>query len=192
MTKPSRGFREQLLDVEPFTPALQERYHKELKAMFEQKLTGWRRWVWLFPAIGGAALALTFAAMAALMPAGFPLPGRLGFAGAALFCVGWCLLGIKVFRRRSLDLKFDAGAANSMSWGMPLLLVTVFMVSAPDSIVGLRMILSGLVFLLIGAVFMIGQIVQRTSLTTREKLLEIECRLAELTERLSAERPPSA
>ena len=157
--------------------------------MFETKLSGLRRWVWLFPAIGGGVLAIVFAGFALLLPASFPWPGRVAFAGGVVFCLGWMLLGIKVFRSGKLDHKFDTMAANGMSWGLPVLLVTMFMIGAPDNIVGLRMILSGVVFLLMGAVFMIGQFVQQASLTTREKLLEIEYRLVELNERLATDRP---
>ena len=63
------------------------------------------------------------------------------------------------------------------------------MISAPENVVGLRMILSGLVFLVMGAVFLIRHVVEQSELKTREKLLEIEYRLAELADRIQLERP---
>ena len=68
-------------------------------------------------------------------------------------------------------------------------MVTVCMVFAPENTVGLRMILSSLVFLLMGAVFLIRHVVEQSELKTREKLLEIEYRLAELADRIKPERP---
>ena len=65
-----------------------------------------------------------------------------------------------------------------------MFLVTMFLVWAPDNITGLRMILSGLVFLVAGAVFLLQNTIAQAELKSREKLLEIEYRLAELTEAL--------
>jgi hypothetical protein len=181
--------RQRLLGMEEVTPSLKQRYNQEIQAMLEKKLTGIGRWVWLATAIGGLAFAVLFGTLAVTEAAGFPWSGRLGFAGGALFGIGWAVLGIRVFRRGALDLKFDTGAVAGMSWIFPVFLVTLFMVSAPNSIAGLRMIVSGVVFLIIGAVFLIGNMVTQSTLRSREKLLEIEYRLAELTEAVKLDRP---
>jgi hypothetical protein len=189
MNEANRVFRERLLDAEQVTPALKERYHKELQAMLEKQLSGMRRWVWLGSAIMGLGFAVLFGTLAVVAPEELPWWGRLVFAAGALFGIGWGLLGLKVFRRGSLDLKFDAWAASGMTWGLPVLMVTVAMVFAPDNVVGLRMILSSLVFLVMGAAFLIRHVIEQSELKTREKLLEIEYRLAELTDRMMPERP---
>jgi len=183
------GLRERLLKMEQVTPSLKQRYDQEIQAMLEKKLTGIRRWVWFASAIGGLAFAVLFGTLAVTLPTRFPWPGRLGFAGGALFGIGWAVLGIRVFRRGALDLKIDTGAAAALSWVLPVFLVTLFMVGAPDNITGLRMILSGLVFLVGGAVFLIRHVIELSELTVREKLLEIEYRLADLTEAVKADRP---
>ena len=67
-----------------------------------------------------------------------------------------------------------------MAWGLPVILVSLFMVSAPDTIIGLRMIVAGLVFLVMGLAFLLRHAIEQSELKTREKLLEIECRLAEV------------
>jgi hypothetical protein len=194
MNEANREFRKRLLRAEPVTPALQERYHKELEAMFEKKLIGVRRWVWLGAAIMGLGFAVGFGTLAVVLPADFPWSGRLIFAAGALFGIGFGLLGLKVFRRGSLDLKFDSWAYSGMAWGLPVFVVTVAMVSAPDSTVGLRMVLSGLVFLVMGAVFLIRHVLEQSELKTREKLLEIECRLADLTDGVNRQQhlPPTS
>jgi hypothetical protein len=181
-------WRERLLEVEQITPSLKERYDKEIQMMLEKKLTGFRRWIWLAQAVASLAFAVFFGTLAVTLPAAFPWPGRLGLAGGVVFAIGWAALGIRVFRRGSLDLKIDTGAIATLSWCLPVFLVTIFMVWAPDSIAGLRMILFGLVFLVGGAVFLIRHVIERSELNAREKLLEIEYRLAELTEAL---KPPT-
>jgi hypothetical protein len=132
----------------------------------------------------GAGFAVLFGTLAVVAPADFPWWGRLGFGAGALFGVGWAVLGIRVFGRGSLDLKFDAAAYAGMSWGLPVVIVTLAMVSAPDDLIGLRMILCALVFLVGGAVFLLRHVIELSELKTREKLLAIEYRLAELAERL--------
>jgi hypothetical protein len=154
--------------------------------MLEKQLAGVRRWAWLGSAIIGATFAVLFGTLAIITPTGFPLVGRVGFAAGALFGIGWAVLGIRVFRRRSLDLRKDTGAAAGMAWGLPVLLLTLWMVSAPDTIVGLRMILCGLVFLVMGLGFLMRHVIELSELKTRERLLEIEYRLAELAETVKA------
>jgi hypothetical protein len=188
MNEARRKFRQQLLGAEQVTPALKERYHKELQVMFDKKLSGMRRWVWLGATMMGLAFAVLFGTLAVVL-AEFPWWSRLTFAAGAVFGIGWALLGLKIFRRGSIDLKFDTAAANGMTWGVVVLMVTVCMVFAPENTVGLRMILSALVFLVMGAVFLIRHVVEQAELKTREKLLEIECHLAELADRMKPEGP---
>jgi hypothetical protein len=157
--------------------------------MLEKKLTGIRRWVFLATAVVALPLAVLFGTLAVTMPATFPWPGRLGFAGAALFAIGWAILGIRVFRRGALDLRIDTGAVAGLSWALPVFMVTLFLIWAPENIAGLRLILSGLVFLVMGALFLIRHVVELSELKVREKLLEIEYRLAELAEAVKADRP---
>ena len=51
----------------------------------------------------------------------------------------------------------------------------------PDSINGVKMICTSLLFLIPAAVFMLQSRIQEAELKTREKLLQIELRMAELT-----------
>ena len=185
----NESFRDRLLKTEQVTPALKERHDTEIQAMLEKKVTGIRRWVWLGSAVMGAGFAVLFGTLAVIAPAELPLTGRIAFAAGALFGIGWAVLGLRVFRRGSINLKTDSGAATGMAWGFPVILVTLFMVSAPDSIVGLRMIICGLVFLVLGAVFLMRHVIEQSELKTREKLLEIEYRLAELAETMNVGKP---
>jgi hypothetical protein len=178
-----------LLAAEPVTPGLRRRYEQEIQKMIEKKLSGPRRWVWLVAAIGGLAMAVVFGTLSVTMPYRFPPAGRVGFAGGALFSLGWAILGWRIFRRGVLDLKSDTWAYAALAWGLPLFILTIFMVSAPNTLMGLRMIVSGLAFLLMGAVFLIRYVIESSELKTREKLLELEYRLAELAEALKLERP---
>ena len=159
--------------------------------MLEKRLTGVRRWGWLGAAIMGLGFTGLFGTLAIIAPAEFPLWSRLIFAVGALFGIGWTVLGIRVFWRKSLNLRTDTAATTGMGWGFVVFVATISMVSAPDTIMGLRMIVCSLVFLVGGAVIMIRHVVEQSELKTREKLLEIEYRLAELTTTVKPERPVS-
>ncbi len=182
------GPRERLLKLEQITPSLKRRYEREIADMLEQKMTGIRRWIWLVAALAGLGFAVGFSIMAVVLPAEFPWQGRVGFAGSALFGVGWAILGFRVFRKGSLNLKTDMGASAAMSWIFPVFLVTIFMMAAPNNIAGVRMILFGMVFLVMGAVFLIVNMIVQSHLKSSEKLLEIEYRLAELAEAIKPGR----
>jgi len=184
MNSISNDFRERLIRCESMTPAYRQKYEKEMRAMLEKQVTGVRRWGWGLSAIMGVGFAALFGTLAVITPAEFPWWGRVIFAAGALFGVGWAVLGIRVFRRGSIDLKFDTGAAAGMSWGLPVIVLAFAMVWAPEGIIGLRMILCGLVFLVGGAVFLLRHVIELSELKTREKLLEIEYCLAELAERI--------
>jgi hypothetical protein len=186
------SFRDRLLKIEQATPTLRERYDREIQAMLEKRITGIGRWAWLGSAVMGVGFAVLFGTVAIIAPAEFPWTARIGFAVGALFGIGWAVLGWRIFRRSSINVKTDSGAAAGMAWALPIILLTLYMVSAPDSIVGLRMLLSGLVFLVMGLAFLLRHIIEQSELKTREKLLEIEYHLAELGEAMKQETPKAA
>jgi len=71
-----------------------------------------------------------------------------------------------------------------MAWAIVVVMATLVLVFAPDSIVGVRMLVSILLFLVMAAVFMLASRTEQAELRTKEKLLEIEYRVAELGEHL--------
>jgi hypothetical protein len=170
--------------MERVTPSLKERYDQEIHSMLEKKLTTVGRVIWLISTVVGIGFAAAFGGLAAFLPTDLPWQGRLGFAGGALFGIGWAWLGVRILRRGSIQFRTDEGMVAAMPWAWPVFLLTIFMVWAPNNLMGLRMILMGLAFLLMGGVFLTAAIIRQSELRSREKLLEIEYRLAELTESL--------
>ena len=185
MSEAKHGFGNVLAELQPVSAGMKEKYQREIQAMYEKQLTGYRRGVWLVAAVMGVGFAMLFGTMAVIMPEGFPLLGRLGFAAGALFGLGWTVLGLRIFRRGSLNLKVVTLAAAGMGWGLPLTVAIILMISAPDTLAGLRTVVSALAYLVMGAVFLLQYVIERSEYKTREKLLEIELRLAELAERVA-------
>jgi hypothetical protein len=186
MPETNRSFRDRLLELEPVTPELKERYQKEIEAMFNKPLTSVQRWSWLVAAIGSAGMAVFFGAAALLAPDEFPLYGRIMFVISAGFAIAWAVLGLRSFKWGSINLKTDTAMYYGMAWALPVIMLTLFMMFAPNNLVGLRMIVCGIVFLIMGAAFLLRGVVERAELQTREKLLEIEYRLAKIEESVKA------
>ena len=61
--------------------------------------------------------------------------------------------------------------------------------SAKDRLLGLMMIANGLAFLIGAAVYWLTYRIEQAELNTREKLLQLELRLAELSEKRTARLP---
>ena len=185
MTESRNGFREQLLQAERLNPTYKERYQKEVRAMLEQKLTGGKRLAYIGTAAMGIGFALLFGTLAIIVPKGFPIAGRLIFAMGAIFGLAWAVFAGGNVRKGVIKLKTDPTAMVGMSWAFVVIVVTVLMVSQrkfPDPVTGVRALVIGLIFLVMAAVFMISNRIDQVGLKTREKLLEIEYRLAELAE----------
>jgi hypothetical protein len=84
--------------------------------MYEKQLPGPRRWCWLAGGVLGIAVVLLFGTLAVVWPSELPWWGRVWFATGALFGAGWAILGIRVYRHGSLDLKKDTGLATGIVW----------------------------------------------------------------------------
>jgi hypothetical protein len=184
------NFRERLLAQEQTTPALKERYDEEVRAMLEQRIS--RR-----ACLGFMVMSVVFAvllAVLAIIPplAEVPLLVRIPPAVGVPFCVGFAIFFLRVLRRGSFDLKSDASFFIGMIWLLVVLTVAMFMVVsllAQDKFVGLWLSVFSVVILVIGAVFLIRHGITRSELRIREKLLEIEYRLAELAETAKPGKP---
>ncbi len=78
-------------------------------------------------------------------------------------------------------------ASAMVPWCFVVIMATLVLVNAgkfADPIRGVRMLVSILIFLVMAGIFVIRAFIERSELNTREKLLEIEYRLADLTEKM--------
>lgn len=185
MTEGRRQFSERLLQCESPDETLRQKYEKEIRAMFEKQLGLAGRAMWWFWTVFCVAQAVLFVGVAVWTYGELPIWGTIGFGASVVFAVAFGGLCARIAWSGRFKLKTQAPAMVGLAWCLVVLMVTLYMVYAPDSIAGLRMILCGLVFLVMGAVFLLAGRTEQAELRTKEKLLEIECRLAELTERLS-------
>ncbi len=180
-----KDFRERLLAAEQVSPTYKEQYEKEVQAMLERKLTRGQRAGYGASAALGVTFLVIFGTAAVMVPREFPILARIGFAVGAVFGLVWAVFAGWIAGKGALDPKKHPTAMVGMGWGFTVIMITLFMLLSsklPDPTTGIRMVVNGLVFLVFAAVFMISNRIDQAQLKTREKLLEIEYRLAELAE----------
>lgn len=192
MNKNENTFRERLLAVETLSPS--DQYQRELQALLEPKLTPGSKWATVGSLVMGLGFAGLFGTLAIVTARGLPWLAIAVFALGAIFGLAWAGLSAWILHRGTINRRTDPTAATGMVWGFLVVMMTLFLLLAgqlPDPVKGLQMVLNGLVFLVMGAVFMIANRIEQAELRTKEKLLELEYRLAEMAEARTTE-PPKA
>ncbi len=151
--------------------------------MLTRKLTTLHRVFLCTVAVGSLASAILCGSLA-ITEAQLPPLARLGLATGVLFGLAWIIVIVSVLRRGEMDLKRDTRRIAQMVWGFTLLMSIFFCavgMSRPDKPVSVLLILQSLIFLIGAAVYWLNHRIEESELNVREKLLEIELHLAELT-----------
>lgn len=151
--------------------------------MLIKKLTTPRRVFFCFVAVAASVSALICGSLALTEPQLPPL-ARLGLATGVLFGLGWVIALVSILRRGEMDLKRDARRIAQMVWCFTLLMSIFFCavgMSRPDKPVSVLLMVQSLVFLVSAAVYWLNHRIEESELNVKEKLLEIELHLAELT-----------
>lgn len=177
-------FRDRLVGSDRITPPLREQYEREVRMLLEKKLTAPRKWGMI------AVMVMLIAQAAFFFYAVFflkelPLLGKIGFGVGILFAASFFILLARIIRRGSINVRTDSNTYTGMIWVFMVIMITLFMLVAgriPDPARGMSLVLNGLVFLIFGVVFLLQNTINQAQLNTREKLLEVEMRLAELRE----------
>ncbi len=191
MNKFDKTFDEKLLGMEKTNPSLKERYEKEKKKMLEKKLTGWTKVSQFVSLIMGLGFAVIFGTLAVIVPKEFPLWGRSIFALGALFGLVLIIVQVSILKKGKLDLKKDEIVGAGFGWAFIVIVATIVLVFSgklPDRVIAVQMLVNLIFFEIAAAAGLIKAFIQRSELNTREKLLEIELCLAELSEKLECKK----
>ena len=194
MDKNNQNFRDQLLGMESTNPGLKEKYEREKQAMLEKKVTGWTKFGCIFGLIMGLFFFVFFGIVAINVPPEFPLWARSGFILGSLFGFLFMVFNGWQLKRGTIDLRNDEVGGAWLGWAFVVIFGSITMAFShrlDDPIIAVKMIVSLLFFLVAGGVMLSKAFVQRSELNTREKLLEIEHRLAEIAEKVEKLQPKS-
>ena len=180
--RPSLG--EQLLAVEPVPPSSRQQLEQELSQMFQRELTSTRRGFFGAVAIGALASGGVCGALALTEPALPTLP-RTALAVGSLFGLAWAIVAARICWRGELNLKQDGRRIATMVWSFTVLMMTFFLfagMNAENRLQGVMMIVGGLPFLIGAGVYWLNYRIEQAELSTQEKFLQLELRLAMLSE----------
>jgi hypothetical protein len=122
----------------------------------------------------------------AITESDLPTPARVALGTGVLFGLAWAAVAGRVALRGTLDLQSDARRIASMVWVFTTLMMVLFLMvgmTIEDRLLGLMMIANGLAFLIGAAVYWLSHRIEQVELNTRERLLQLELRMAEWTEK---------
>ncbi|HET6455426.1 MAG TPA: hypothetical protein VFI02_13565 [Armatimonadota bacterium] len=179
-------FSDRLVESEQMSPGCRERYEREVKAMLETRLTPIQRFTFGFTALVGIGFLVVFGYLA-IMASELPALARGGFALGSIFGLVWGIVAGRVAWKGVMHRRNIPNALTGMVWGL-IVFVTVgtLLVTGkhPDSVRSVYMVLSVLVYFVMGVAFVITNRIDQTFIRTEEKFLQLELKLAEIAERI--------
>lgn len=187
MNRQEKSFRDKLLDMEKTNTEYKQKYERQVKEMTEKKLTGFEKWGQIFVLVMGLGFFVLFGIIAAFSSRGLALWGRFGFALGSFFGLVMVAMSVAILKKGTVDLKRDNMAFAMVPWCFIVIMATLALVNSgklANPVKGVHMLVSILIFLVMASVFVIRAFIERSELNTREKLLEIEYRLADLAEKM--------
>jgi len=204
MSRERMNLRDSLLAQERVSPELESKYKEELNKMFTEKLStpktiGTFILSGLRLLIGLAEIGLGlfdripgFGLVNIPSPIGIPFILRFLLVAVGLFLILMSLKGLLLVRRgemdRSRDVKHMAWLKASLGYTAAILTMVGGFIEHNYQVTLILFAMS-LIFLVISSLPLLFAKINQADLDTRQKLLEIELRLASLDERLQGGAP---
>jgi MFS family permease len=187
-----RDLGNRLSELEPQSHDLRERYEQALENVLERKLSPLMK---LFVGVVGvmAVGIAVFLGYCAITHPELPALARLGFVAGVAFALAWAALSGWTLRKGKWHGKLQPKMGAALAWLFAVLLVTLFLMLAPEAkhpYQATIAVLAGLAILIGAGVQLLGTSIQQSELRTREALLRMEYRLAELAEEIAKDRHP--
>ena len=182
MNEAEQKFRERLLSVQKASPT--EKYRAEMAQLHERRLSPTQRTILVLVTISTLAAAVFMGWLAAVPPHPLPMVSRFGLGFWAICSLAASVLASGAARRGVMRRKIDPNrivAFIYVSLVMFAITMLALMGQVPDA--GKRVILASVALFVfgIGSLFLITNRLEQMELRTREKLLEIELQLHQLT-----------
>jgi hypothetical protein len=184
MSNNPKSFREQLLESQPVTPALRNTYEKELDAILHEAPSRKNRILAL------VLLAITLAVVAGEVRVLLVHKGDFTFYVAAVTMLVVCAVVAAMIIRDLRKAKVPKKAAHQVSelfYGAASILTVTSLLhglSAHNNPASTFDALFVFVFLFVCAVWSLANRISASEMTMKEQLLRLECRLADMSERL--------
>ena len=178
----NKTFRDNLIDQETPNLTLKQQYERKVQEMIEKKLTLPMKIGHILGLCLGLFFLITFGTIAIILPKELPPFVRFGFGLGALFGLLFVIMEIMILKKGSFNVIKDEMAFAGVSWGFIIIMSTFILVFGDQFPDPTRSLVSMLFFLIPAAAFLLRALILGSEARTQEKLLEIEYRIAELTE----------
>ncbi len=180
------GLGEGLVALERMSPAIRQKYDTEMKKMFEKTISPLQR-TGMIAVVIVLAIQMGFFGYAVVRFDMLPLLARLGFVAGILFSGAFMAVMISALKKGSYNLRTYPNAVTGITWVFLVIFITLIMLLSGkvEPLKGIQMVVNTTVFFIMGVVFLLKNTVEQAELKTREKLLDIECRLADIAEKLN-------
>ena len=177
-------FRDELINSEKTNSQLQEKYRKELENMLERKVEGWKLWAHVLYAIVclGIGIRATIVGFSYYSTIEFTLVVHRALGAIGLFLLMKTVLIIWIIWKGRMDLVRMPIVYSWLAWSLSALVSYMF-IACSSLALSVKVLIFALLILLVVSVIHIYQIMRTGGLKTREKLLQIELKLAELSEK---------
>jgi len=195
MTNPDR-IRDELLEQEPVRPELKTDYERRLKAMFEQELAGIQtkeltpvqRVAFTLSGLMCVGFFLFFGYVGFFRSAGLPWLARGPFFVGSVFGLVFAAITLRAAIKGCYNRKRLPNIYTGGIWVVIVIQSTISMILAGEMgqrpYQGTTMLLSSLIFLVMGVAFLLKNVVEQSTLKVQEDLLRMQIQIAELNERI--------
>ncbi len=172
--------RDGLLAADTVTPALQAEYERNVNAMFETQLSITRK-LWF---VGLILFNVIAAGIVVWLVSTESLPRRASLAllTGVGFAIAWSVYFIQLLRRGTFRRRVDAPLAAGMAFGFSLIMCIVLAIGGLSTD---KVILAAMFSLMPAGLIVLRTVIEQSELRTQERLVELQYRLALLTEKLT-------
>ncbi len=188
-------FPDRLIGAEQVDAKRKEHYRMEMQRILNRTLTPGRRIWCAFTAAVSLLAAANFGVMAFTqhITGDYALWGRAIYGAFAVLLLALAAVVGRMAMKGTANLRKDLPAIAGLRWGLSFLLsISALLAAWLDARYGSGKWSAfaaavGVAFIVFGAIHLIRSSVQQSELRTREKMLEIELRLADMADKLGEE-----
>lgn len=183
-------FSDRLVAAEKVDNKLKERYEMEMQKMLNTRLSPLKRTLYAIIAVASAAAAISCGHSIMAVSGGFANVARATGAVLAALFVALAVVTGRVAIKGRANARRDNLTIARIKWGISMTIAIVLMfitwldVSYNDGKESAFYAAIAIAFLILGAVHLIRESVAQSGLSTREKLLEIQLKLDEVSRKL--------
>jgi hypothetical protein len=182
MNEAQQKFRECLLSIEKSSPT--EKYRNEMAELHERRLSPTQKAILVLVTISTLAAAVFMGWLAAIPPRPLPMLSRFGLGFWAICSLAASVLASGAARRGVMRRKIDPNRIVAFIYvSLVVFAITILALMGQVPDVGKRVIMGSVALFVfgIGSLFLIKTRLEQMELRTREKLLEIELELHQVT-----------